>query len=72
MGADLIMMGTHGRSGVGRWILDSVADNVVHEAHAPVLLARPPKEGWPPRSSIVEKILDHSMGRSYRNRVTAR
>jgi nucleotide-binding universal stress UspA family protein len=50
-------MGTHGRSGVGRWVLGSVADKVVHEAHAPVLLARPPKAGSPPRSSIVEKIL---------------
>jgi nucleotide-binding universal stress UspA family protein len=38
--ADLIAMTTHGRSGVGRWLLGSVADAVVHAAKVPVLLTR--------------------------------
>jgi nucleotide-binding universal stress UspA family protein len=38
--ADLIAMTTHGRSGVGRWLLGSTADAVVHAAKVPVLLSR--------------------------------
>lgn len=37
---DLIMMSTHGRSGVKRWLLGSVAEKVVHHATTPVLLVR--------------------------------
>lgn len=39
-GADLIAMTTHGRSGVPRAVLGSVADRVVRSAHLPVLLIR--------------------------------
>lgn len=39
-GADLIVMGTHGRSGLGRFLLGSVADQVVRAASVPVLLVR--------------------------------
>jgi nucleotide-binding universal stress UspA family protein len=39
-GADLLVMGTHGRSGVSRFILGSVADQVVRSGRAPVLLVR--------------------------------
>jgi nucleotide-binding universal stress UspA family protein len=38
--ADLIAMTTHGRSSVGRWLLGSVADGVIHAAKVPVLLSR--------------------------------
>jgi len=38
---NLIAMATHGRSGVGRMILGSVADFVVREAGLPILLIRP-------------------------------
>jgi len=38
---DLIAMSTHGRSGLGRWLIGSVADRVVHGAKVPVLLVRP-------------------------------
>lgn len=37
----IIAMATHGRSGVGRWLLGSVADKVLHAASAPLLLIRP-------------------------------
>ena len=33
-------MGTHGRSGLGRALLGSVAEGVAHHAPAPVLLVR--------------------------------
>ncbi|MBI4507043.1 MAG: universal stress protein [Chloroflexi bacterium] len=39
--ADVIVMATHGRSGLGRWTLGSVADRVVRSARMPVLLIRP-------------------------------
>jgi nucleotide-binding universal stress UspA family protein len=38
--ADLIAMTTHGRSGLGRALLGSVADEVVRTAPCPVLLVR--------------------------------
>jgi nucleotide-binding universal stress UspA family protein len=38
--AALIVMSTHGRSGLGRTLLGSVADRVVRSAEAPVLLIR--------------------------------
>lgn len=40
--ADLIIMATHGRSGISRWVRGSVADRVLHASHVPVLLVRAP------------------------------
>jgi nucleotide-binding universal stress UspA family protein len=37
----LIVMSTHGRSGLGRWIMGSVADRVLRASFSPVLLIRP-------------------------------
>jgi len=37
---DLIAMSTHGRSGIGRWLLGSVAEKVVRHSEKPVLLLR--------------------------------
>jgi nucleotide-binding universal stress UspA family protein len=37
----LLAMATHGRSGVSRLVMGSVADQVVHATHQPVLLYRP-------------------------------
>ena len=39
--ADLIVMGTHGRRGLNRLLLGSVAESVARRAHCPVLLIRP-------------------------------
>ena len=39
--ADVIAMSTHGRTGVSRWLMGSVADRVVHYAHIPVMLIHP-------------------------------
>ncbi|WP_306060872.1 universal stress protein [Natronococcus wangiae] len=38
--ADLIVMGTHGRRGLNRFLLGSVAERVVHGASVSVLVAR--------------------------------
>ena len=38
--ADLIVMATHGYSGLRRWALGSVADKVLHASSAPLLLVR--------------------------------
>jgi nucleotide-binding universal stress UspA family protein len=37
---DLIMMSTHGRSGLGRLVLGSVAESVLRDARTPVFLIR--------------------------------
>ncbi len=39
---DLIIMSTHGRSGVSRWVVGSVTDKVVRHSVAPVLTISPP------------------------------
>ncbi len=41
---DLIVMATHGRSGVSRWLMGSVADKLIHFSDIPVLLIRPGQE----------------------------
>ncbi len=40
-GADLIVMYTHGRSGISRWVLGSVALKILTRAQTPILLLRP-------------------------------
>jgi nucleotide-binding universal stress UspA family protein len=37
---DLIVMGTHGRTGLGRLLMGSVAEKVVRGAHCPVLTVK--------------------------------
>ena len=39
---DLIVIATHGRSGVSRWIWGSVADRLLRSACVPVLMVRAP------------------------------
>jgi nucleotide-binding universal stress UspA family protein len=41
--ASLIAMSTHGRTGLTRWLLGSIADKVLHGARMPILLVRSPK-----------------------------
>jgi nucleotide-binding universal stress UspA family protein len=36
----LLVMGTHGRTGPGRYVLGSVADKLVHSASCPIILVR--------------------------------
>jgi len=46
--ADAIAMTTHGRSGMARWTLGSVAERVIHYAQQPVLLVREETRVIPP------------------------
>ena len=41
--ADLIVIGTHGRSGVGHLLLGSVAEKVIRKSPCPVLTVRTPE-----------------------------
>jgi nucleotide-binding universal stress UspA family protein len=43
--ADLIVMGTHGRTGLSRLVLGSVAEQVVRKARCPVLTVKAPFPG---------------------------
>ena len=60
---DLIIMGTHGRSGIAHVLLGSVAEQVVRVAPCPVLLVRAPKraavsQGAGVRVPPVKRILE--------------
>jgi nucleotide-binding universal stress UspA family protein len=41
---DLIVISSHGRTGLGRMIFGSTAEAVVRHAHCPVLVVKPPPE----------------------------
>lgn len=46
--ADLIVMGTHGRTGLEHFLIGSVAEKVVRKAPCPVLTVRPPAFAFKP------------------------
>jgi nucleotide-binding universal stress UspA family protein len=56
VGGDLIVIGTHGRTGMERLLLGSVAEAVAHHANVPVLLvsASQRSERWQP--SVLESL----------------
>ena len=39
---DLILIATHGRSGVSRWVRGSIADRILRASKVPVLMVRAP------------------------------
>ncbi|ABS25017.1 universal stress protein [Anaeromyxobacter sp. Fw109-5] len=41
-GVDLLVLGTHGRTGLEHALMGSIAERVVRKAHCPVLTVRPP------------------------------
>lgn len=47
-GADLVLVGSHGRGPIGRLLLGSVSEYVVRNAPCPVLVARAPSRGLQP------------------------
>lgn len=53
----LIVMATHGRSGLGRWLMGSVTDKVVRHAHQPTLVVRVRDDADGSRANIGEVIL---------------
>lgn len=57
-GVDLVVMGSHGRTGASRFWLGSVADAVIRSATVPVLLVRGPSNAEAPaRDSLFERVL---------------
>ena len=56
--ANLIVIGTHGRTGLGRLLMGSVAEAVLRRARCPVLtvkspaVARPTESSKPDRESV--------------------
>lgn len=50
--ADLIVMSTHGRSGIGRFVLGSVAESVLRATTTPILLLRPEAPAWVKDDSV--------------------
>jgi len=38
---DLVVIATHGRTGISRWVFGSVADRLIRSSPAPVLVIRP-------------------------------
>lgn len=53
----LIAMATHGRSGVQRWLMGSVADKVLHATGNPLLLVRPANETGSAGEASLKKVL---------------
>lgn len=49
LNADTIVMSTHGRGGMSRWVFGSVADKVLRGSHVPVVLIRADEKtaNWP-------------------------
>lgn len=66
--ADLVVLGTHGRRGPGRWWLGSVAERVVRAAAVPVLVTRAgtaPAAGLFERMVLVHEGADGGAARAY-------
>jgi nucleotide-binding universal stress UspA family protein len=60
--ADMIVMGTHGRSGLGRLLMGSVAEQVVRRALCPVVTVKVPLPHPESRATAVTKAADEIAG----------
>jgi nucleotide-binding universal stress UspA family protein len=54
---DLLVLGTHGRTGIGKFFLGSVAEDIVRRASCPVLTVGPHSPSEPPREGRFREIL---------------
>jgi nucleotide-binding universal stress UspA family protein len=74
-GADLIVVGTHGRRGPGRWWLGSVAERVVRAAPIPVLVTRaaatPPQEIFERMAIVRDTDHESATARAYAQHLAA-
>jgi nucleotide-binding universal stress UspA family protein len=43
-GVDLVVMSTHGRTGLRRWVYGSITEKVLHRARCALMIIRPPAE----------------------------
>jgi nucleotide-binding universal stress UspA family protein len=53
LGAGLVVLGSRGVGPVERLVMGSVSEDVVHNTHRPVLVARGNEESWPPASIVL-------------------
>ncbi|MBN8749236.1 Putative universal stress protein [Xylophilus ampelinus] len=59
-GAELIVLGTHGRRGLGRLVMGSSAEQILRTARVPVLLVRSAEEAQPDKATAVdERVVIH-------------
>ena len=65
----LVAMSTHGRSGVTRWLMGSVTDNVLHHTKNPMLIYRTHQEGDPEPDTKLETIIVPLDGSSHAEQV---
>ena len=52
VGCDLIVMGTHGRTGLGRLLMGNTAESVLPEAVCPVMIVKAPQQVAPATASL--------------------
>jgi len=57
--SDLVVMGTHGRRGLSRWWLGSVAERVLRETAGPLLVVHAQKEELP-AADVFKRVLVHA------------
>jgi nucleotide-binding universal stress UspA family protein len=60
LGVDLIVMGTHGRTGIAHAVIGSVAEHVARIASCPVLLVRSPKQPHVAEAPVVAEQSVHA------------
>lgn len=65
---DVVVMGTHGHSGVERWFIGSVAEKVVRHAPVPVITVRPEAE---PRAELAKILVPVDFSENSRRAVAA-
>lgn len=60
-GAELIVLGTHGRRGLGRLVMGSSAEQILRTARVPVLLVRSAEEAQPEKAlpAADERVVIH-------------
>ncbi len=66
--ADMIILSTHGRSGVQQWVLGSIASKIIQLSATPILLIRPTANGEMP-SPRFERLLVPLDGSEFAERV---
>jgi nucleotide-binding universal stress UspA family protein len=54
---DLVVLGTHGRTGVKKFFLGSAAEEIFRQAPCPVLTVGPYTNGLPPRGGLITNIV---------------